>query len=79
MPGDQAISKKINKPFVLDLILAEGVRQGPTPDLFFLCSRDVRDQIQVNTQELLCRLGESEVNKLSQSDGSQPRVLSCLR
>lgn len=37
------------------------------------------DQIEVNTQELLRHLGESDVKKSSQPDGIQSRVLKCLK
>lgn len=66
--------KNTNEFFVSDLILAEGVGQGPTTDPFFFCSWEVREaesvvQIEVNTQELLHHLGESDVKKSSQPDG----------
>ena len=35
------------------------------------------DQIEVNTQELLCHLGESDVKKSSQPDGFHSRALKC--
>lgn len=65
MPVDKAITKIINKFCFLDLILAEGVDQDQQLTLTFSEAErsEKLDQIEVNIQELLCHLDESDVKK----------------
>lgn len=81
MPVDKAITKIINNLFISDLILAEGVDQDQ--QLTFTFSEADRseklDQIEVNIQELLCHLDESDVKKSIKTDGIQSRALKYFK
>lgn len=62
--ADRAITKNINKFFISDLILAEGVDQDQ--QLTYTFSEAERSeklgQIEVNIQELLCHLVMSQMS-----------------
>lgn len=68
LPVDKAITKTINKFFISDLILAEGVDQDQ--QLTFTFSERERseklDQIEVNIQELLFHLDIIQMSRNQQ-------------
>lgn len=81
MPVNKAITKIINNLFISDLVLAEGVDQNQQPTFTFSeAERSEKvDQIEVNIQELLYHLDESDVKKSTKKDGIQSRALKYLK